>query len=44
MSSKTIECDGDQLTGIIAGLVREGLTFKAVYSKGVWIIELTGGF
>jgi hypothetical protein len=32
-----------ELTEVIAGLVREGLTFVARKNKGVWNIELTGG-
>lgn len=35
----------EEFTGIIAGLVREGLTFEAsAEGGGVYIITLTGGY
>ncbi len=41
----TIKCDREDVAFIIAGLVREGVTFIAYEGKhGVWSIELTGGF
>jgi hypothetical protein len=36
-----------QLTVIVAGLVREGVTFEVDNEQGsdaVWVIRLTGGF
>lgn len=32
------------LATIVAGLVREGVMFKATEESGGWTIELTGGF
>ena len=41
----TIELSSlDEVVEAVAGLVKRGITFKAYYHKGVWIIELTGGF
>lgn len=41
----TIECDTtDDLTAIVAGLVREGLTFECRKARGLWIVTLTGGY
>ena len=34
----------ENLTAIIAGLVKEGLTFKSWQDGDNWIIELTGGY
>ena len=37
--------DVSQLATIVAGLVREGLTFEAIADLGgTWTIKLTGGF
>jgi hypothetical protein len=33
-----------ELTEIVAGLVREGLTFEVVERNGQYLITLTGGF
>lgn len=42
----TIECHSrEEFTAVIAGLVREGLTFRATAtSDHTYIIELTGGY
>jgi hypothetical protein len=42
----TITCHSRaEFTGVIAGLVREGLTFRAeAFSDGTYFITLTGGF
>ena len=41
----TIErIDISELAEIIAGLVKQGLTFQARPVNGTWTIELTGGF
>jgi hypothetical protein len=42
----TIErIETETLAGLIAGLVKEGLTFKCFQTRdGRWTIELTGGF
>ena len=32
------------LAEIVAGLVREGVTFEATQRRGLWTITLTGGF
>jgi hypothetical protein len=34
----------EQLTEIIAGLVKQGLTFNAYQHNDVWTIKLLGGF
>lgn len=41
-----IECGRDDLAFIVAGLVREGVTFKVTRTgnMGTWKITLTGGF
>ena len=41
-----ILCDRDDLAFIIAGLVREGVTFEARKAGGMgqWTITLTGGY
>ena len=45
MSLGTITCDREDLSFVIAGLVREGVTFDARKgSGGMWFIELTGGY
>ncbi len=41
----TITCDRDDLAFIIAGFVREGVTFDVRKgTMGTWIINLTGGY
>lgn len=36
--------DISDLVEVTAGLVRQGLTFKARPDGACWVIELTGGF
>ena len=36
--------DLTDLPAIVAGLVREGVTFRAFPSGAFWVVELTGGF
>ena len=41
----TIGLDRDELfNSVIAGLVRNGLTFDVQVEGQYWVIELTGGF
>ena len=41
----TIGLDRDDLfTNVIAGLVRNGLTFDVQIEGQYWVIELTGGY
>jgi len=40
IQAETIE----QMTEIVAGLVREGLTFKAAPYRDGWLITLLGGY
>ena len=45
MSLGKIICERDDVAFIVAGLVREGLTFEVRRGgMGTWVIELTGGF
>jgi hypothetical protein len=40
-----IECiEVEQLADIVAGLVRNGLTFRAYPMGAFWCIQLTGGY
>ena len=34
----------EELGDIIAGLVKQGIMFRAFPSNGFWTIELTGGY
>ena len=39
-----IYCDNlDEMIEAVAGLVKNGLTFKSTKKNGMWDIELTGG-
>ena len=41
----TIRCDTiDEMTEVVAGLVRQGLTFESRPQGSGWLITLTGGY